>query len=328
MSLKTVVVVGATGLQGRSVVAEFLKYPNDYRVRGLTRDPSKPAALALSANGVDVQAADLNAGQEALEKVFEGANIIFALTDFWAPGSKVIEIAQGKALADAAAAIPSLKHFVWSALPDPMEVSQGRFYHVHHWKSKADVTDYIKTKKPDLWKKTTTVLFPNYFENCLTYPSNYLPKQVSGKLIREFPLSSKTNLPNVAISDTGKLVHAVVENRKSYLEKAIAFYAQALSEGEKLAQLAKELGVTFEYRKSTPGQFQQRLEDAGMIPELALDFTEQLLIFEYFGNIYASHDFVQATEIPGLSLKTWEEFIQENKEELPAKIASANAPSP
>ncbi|KAK6451450.1 hypothetical protein FP744_10007701 [Trichoderma asperellum] len=187
MSLKTVVVVGASGLQGSSVVAEFLKYPNDYRVRGLTRDPSKPAALALSANGVDVQAADPNAG---------------------------------------------------------------------------------------------------------------------------------------------KLVYAVVENRKSYLEKAIAFYAQALSEGEKLAQLSKELGVTFEYRKSTFGQFQKRLEDAGMIPELALDFTEQLLIFEYFGNIYASHDFVQATEIPGLSLKTWEEFIQENKEELRSKIASANAPSP
>lgn len=34
-----------------------------------------------------------------------------------------------------------------------------------------------------------------------------------------------------------------------------------------------------------------------MIPELALDFTEQLLIFEYFGNIYASHNFVQATEV-------------------------------
>lgn len=43
----------------------------------------------------------------------------------------------------------------------------------------------------------------------------------------------------MAISDTGKLVYAVVENRKSYLEKAIAFYAQALSEGEKLAQLSK-----------------------------------------------------------------------------------------
>ncbi|KAL7916560.1 hypothetical protein GGI35DRAFT_473834 [Trichoderma velutinum] len=327
MSPKTVVVVGATGLQGGSVVEEFLKYPNEYRIKGLTRDVSKPAALQLSAKGVDVQAADLNDGPEALEKIFAGASIIFALTDFWASRSKVIEIAQGKALADAAAKIPTLEHFVWSALPDPMELSQGRFYHVHHWKSKADVTEYIKEQKPELWKKTTTILFPNYFENCLTDPRGYLPQKISGKLVREFPVGARTLLPNVAITDTGRLVRTVVENPKTYFEKSIAFYAQGISEGEKLATLAKEIGIPFEYRKSTPEQFQRRLESVGMSPESALDFTEQLLIFEYFGQIYASHDYIQAHEIPGLSLQTWEEFVLENKEELIAKIESGEGPS-
>ncbi|KAL7786994.1 hypothetical protein V8C37DRAFT_391446 [Trichoderma ceciliae] len=327
MPPKTVVVVGATGLQGRFIVAEFLKYPNEYRVRGLTRDISKPAALALSANGVEVRAADLNSGHEALAKVFEGANIVYAMTDFMASKSKVVEIAQGKAVTDAAAMIPTLEHFVWSALPDPVEVSRGRFYHVHHWKSKADVTDYIKTQKPELWKKTTTVLFPNYFENCLTDPKHCLPKLVSGKLVRESPLGANTPMPNVAIADTGKLVRTIVENQQSYFEKTIAFYTQEISEGDKLAQLAKALDITFEYQKLTPEQFQQRLEVAGMTPELALIFTEQFLIFENFGNVYASHDFVQASEIPGLSLQTWEEFIQEHKEELLTKIGLGNGPS-
>ncbi|KAL6790782.1 hypothetical protein J3E68DRAFT_429379 [Trichoderma sp. SZMC 28012] len=327
MSPKTVVVVGATGLQGGSVVEEFLKYPNEYRIKGLTRDVSKPAALQLSAKGVDVQAADLNDGPEALEKIFAGASIVFALTDFWASRSKVVEIAQGKALADAAAKIPTLEHFVWSALPDPMELSQGRFYHVHHWKSKADVTEYIKEQKQELWKKTTTILFPNYFENCLTDPRGYLPQKISGKLVREFPVGAGTLLPNVAITDTGKLVRTVVKNPKTYFEKSIAFYAQGISEGEKLVTLAKEIGIPFEYRKSTPEQFQKRLESVGLSPESALDFTEQLLIFEYFGQIYASHDFIQAHEIPGLSLKTWEEFVLENKEELVAKIESGENPS-
>lgn len=327
MSPKTVVVVGATGLQGGSVVEEFLKYPNEYRIKGLTRDVSKPAALQLSAKGVDVQAADLNDGPEALEKIFAGASIIFALTDFWASRSKVIEIAQGKSLADAAAKIPTLEHFVWSALPDPMELSQGRFYHVHHWKSKADVTEYIKEQKPELWKKTTTILFPNYFENCLTDPRGYLPQKISGKLVREFPVGPGTLLPNVAIADTGKLVRTVVKNPKTYFEKSIAFYAQGISEGEKLATLANEIGIPFEYRKTTPEQFQRRLESVGMSPESALDFTEQLLIFEYFGQIYASHDYIQAHEIPGLSLKTWDEFVLENKEELIAKIESGEGPS-
>ncbi|KAL7929010.1 hypothetical protein V8C35DRAFT_332028 [Trichoderma chlorosporum] len=327
MSPKTVVVVGATGLQGGSVVEEFLKYPNEYRIRGLTRDVSKTAALELSAKGVEVQAADLNSGHEALEKVFAGASIIFALTDFWASRSKVVEIAQGKALADAAAKIPTLEHFVWSALPDPMELSRGRFYHVHHWKSKADVTEYIKEQKPELWKKTTTSLFPNYFENCLTDPQRYLPRNISGKLVREFPLGPDTLLPNVAISDTGKLVRTVVENPQNYFEKTIAFYAQGISEGEKLALLANAIGIPFKYQKSTPEQFQRRLEASGLSPEMALDFTEQLLIFEYFGNIYSSHGFVQAKEIPGLSLQTWEEFVSQNKEELMAKIESGQGPS-
>ncbi|KAL6857368.1 NAD(P)-binding protein [Trichoderma novae-zelandiae] len=320
MPLKTVVVVGATGLQ-------FLRYPNEYRVRGLTRNVSKPVALDLAAKGVDVQAANLDSGPEALEKVFDGANIIFALTDFWASKSKVVEIAQGKALADAAARIRTLEHFVWSALPDPMELSRGRFYHVHHWKSKADVTEYIKTQKPELWKKTTTILFPNYFENCLTDPGRYLPRQISGTLVREFPLGADTIMPNVAIADTGKLVRAVVEGKTAYFEKTIAFWAQGLSEGEKLARLGNELGLAFEYKKSTPEHFQVRLEVAGLTPEIALDFTEQLLMFEYFGNVYASHDFVQAREIPNLSLKTWENFVREHKEELIAKIESGDGAS-
>ena len=34
-----------------------------------------------------------------------------------------------------------------------------------------------------------------------------------------------------------------------------------------------------------------------MSSELALDFTEQLLIFEDFGNVYAQHGFIQATDV-------------------------------
>lgn len=145
-------------------------------------------------------------------------------------------------------------------------------------------------------------------------------QQVSGILVREFPLSADTILPNVAIADTGKLVRAVVEDKATYFEKTIAFWAEGLSEGEKLARLGSgtfcrrrsssfgvasreltrtllELGIPVEYRKSTPEQFQKGLEEAGLTAEISLDFTEQLLMFEYFGNVYASHDFVQAREV-------------------------------
>lgn len=70
-----------------------------------------------------------------------------------------------------------------------------------------------------------------------------------------------------------------------------------------------------------------------------MDFTEQLMMFEEFGNVYAREEFVQAREvcglpmmdmfhamwngqltgekIPNLPLQTWTNFLREN--ELPVK---------
>jgi hypothetical protein len=100
------------------------------------------------------------------------------MTDFWQHMSGEKEEAQGKSIMDIAAGLPSLEQIIWAALPDARKISNGRFPHVYHWQSKAAVTGYIHTERPDLWKKTTTVLFPNYFENCLTKPGTYLPIKV------------------------------------------------------------------------------------------------------------------------------------------------------
>lgn len=59
----------------------------------------------------------------------------------------------------------------------------------------------------------------------------------NGTYTLKFPHSPNTALPNVAIADTGKLVHLVLEAGPAYFTKIIAFWAQALSEAEKLAEL-------------------------------------------------------------------------------------------
>jgi hypothetical protein len=41
----------------------------------------------------------------------------------------------------------------------------------------------------------------------------------------------------VAIRDTGKLVHLVLQAGSTYFTKTIAFWAQALSEAEKLTEM-------------------------------------------------------------------------------------------
>lgn len=191
------------------MVTELLKHPHLYHIRAITRDPSKPKAHQLAAQGVKLYRADLDGDREALTAAFAGANVIFALTDFWQKQSAAAEIEQGKAIVDAAAGITTLQHFIWSALPDPVTLSDGKYLNVHHWKGKSLVTEYIQAQKPDLWAKTTIILFPNYFEYTLTYPQRYLPVKVSYTADNKFQIECSPKLrfrtpkaPTLSISRT------------------------------------------------------------------------------------------------------------------------------
>jgi uncharacterized protein YbjT (DUF2867 family) len=101
---KILVIIGATGKQGGSVVKSLLAdsdASSQFKIRGVTRDVSKPAAQALTKQGVEMVSADLD-DKASLVKAFEGAYGVFAVTDYWAKMDKEVEIQQGKNLADAA----------------------------------------------------------------------------------------------------------------------------------------------------------------------------------------------------------------------------------
>ncbi|KAM0228489.1 hypothetical protein ACHAPO_010690 [Fusarium lateritium] len=308
---KRVVIIGATGLQGGSVARLLAQSPDRYIVRGLTRNTSSPKAQELSKLGTEVQQADVD-DPKSLQDAFHDAHVIFAMTDFWQHMSGAREEAQGKAIMDIAAELPHLEQLIWADLPDANKISEGFYPHVYHWQSKAAVSKYIREEKPELWKKTTSVLFPNYFENCLTQPGTYLPvKQTDGTYLRSFVLPETTHLPNVAISDTGKLVQYILDHPNKCLEKTIAFYSEASSEGEKIRSMAKAYNIDIRYNEMSSDEFQGILKKH-MDDVTALDFTEQLLIFREFGMIYERPEFVQANQLPGLKLTTWKEFMEAN----------------
>ena len=104
MSRPIIAIFGATGKQGGSVIKSILgdsATASKYTLRGITRDVSKPAAKALTEQGVEMVAADLN-DQASVQKAVEGAYGVFAVTDYWAKMDGPLEIRQGKAMADAA----------------------------------------------------------------------------------------------------------------------------------------------------------------------------------------------------------------------------------
>ncbi|KAK0457232.1 putative hscarg dehydrogenase [Desarmillaria tabescens] len=214
MSRKLIVVFGATGNQGGSVVASFLEN-KAYVVRAVTRNPDSDKAKALAANGAEVVAADLN-DQKSLVKALEGAHAAFGVTDFWATLSTLEpngafdgEIQQGKNLANAAAATPTLEHYVWSTLPMTKNTTNGAVT-VPHFDSKAHVDEYIISSLPDRAKKTTFFWSGYYATNMAS--SNSLAKNESGKYAWVLPCSPNAATPVVGLTtaNVGVFVSAIM----------------------------------------------------------------------------------------------------------------------
>jgi len=141
-SSKLIVVIGATGTQGGSVTDTFLK-DDTWRVRGITRNTGSDAAKKLSEKGVEVVAANLD-DTSSLVSTFQGADVVFSVTDFWQPymnpanrekakpGQALNEWAyeyeqqQGMNVFDAAAKTEGLERLVFSTLPGPKKWSNGK----------------------------------------------------------------------------------------------------------------------------------------------------------------------------------------------------------
>lgn len=196
------VVLGATGTQGGSVVSHFLSIsPPPYRIRGITRDVSSHKSCSLAALGVDMVAADFD-DSSSLDTAFRDASVIFSVTDFWqtfadplqrekalAAGqnigifSKEHEAQQNRNIIDAAAKVTSLERFIFSSLPNTNALSGGKYAHVYHFEGKAMGEEYGRSVHPLLWEKTSVLYAGYYLENYFV-PTGaiFLPKLVSDYL--------------------------------------------------------------------------------------------------------------------------------------------------
>jgi len=178
------VVLGATGKQGGSVLAYFLSLsPSPYALRALTRDTSSARAVLLASQGVEVLSGDFD-NPQSLDAAFNGASVIFSVTDFWqsmlnpslrekASSSGVnigiysrdYEAQQNKNIIDAAAKVTTLERFIYSSLANTSKLSRGKYVHVYHCDSKAIAEEYGKSTYPKLWEKTNVFYAGFYLEN-------------------------------------------------------------------------------------------------------------------------------------------------------------------
>jgi hypothetical protein len=209
-------------LKGSSVARVFLNEPG-WKVRGITRDPSKPSATKWSSQGVEVVAGNLD-DPKSLEETFQGANVIFGGTDFWqhlndpethklateqqrTPNEVAYdrEVAQAKAIIDAAATkIDTLDRFVLSTLSEARKWSGGLIKWNLHFDAKAEATNYLKVTYPELWAKTSLLQLGYYANNWKSF-SGTPRKQEDGTFVVSLPISGGRKIPMAdPVADTGK----------------------------------------------------------------------------------------------------------------------------
>ncbi|WP_412544040.1 NmrA family NAD(P)-binding protein [Longispora sp. K20-0274] len=223
-----VLVTGAAGRQGGAVARLLLERGHD--VTGYVRSADAPGALALAADGARVVAGDL-ADAETLAGAAKGADAVFGLTVPFGDGGLDGEVAQGRALVDAAA--DAL--LVYSSVRGADRVDAT----VEHVDSKSVIEGYLRDRPGP-----TTVLAPVYFmENALNVSFNQLSDGVFAT-----PLSPGTRLDQVTVLDIAAMAAHAVEHPAEMAGRRVELASDTVTGAEAAGVLGGLLGRDLPYR--------------------------------------------------------------------------------
>ncbi|KPI40232.1 NmrA-like family domain-containing protein 1 [Cyphellophora attinorum] len=311
MSKKILTIFGATGNQGGSVVSVILgssTLSSKYQLRAITRDTTKPNAVALKDKGVQLAKADLNDAGSVAEAI-KGSYGVFAVTNYWETMDKDVEYNQGKNIVDAAKA-EGVKHLVWSGLPNVTKVSNGELTLVEHFDSKADVTEYGNKSKGDSLIFST--FMPGYFMSNLP---GQIKKQEDGQIGLSLPWNAeKTWVPLQDIrADTGKFVAGLFEAGSSANGVAVQGASEWIHPSAIVAKVAEVSGQDVKFIEQPLD-----VETTKSMPKIPGELAQNMLFvrdYSYFGP-GAEQKQAESDKFLPEELKkkaTWDEFAKAQK---------------
>ncbi|XP_020836128.1 nmrA-like family domain-containing protein 1 [Phascolarctos cinereus] len=292
-SKKVIAVFGATGSQGGSVARAILE-DKDFSVRALTRDVTRPAALALRDLGAEVVKCDLN-DQEAVKGALKGAYGAFLLTTYWEDFSKEKEVQQGKIVADASKEL-GLKHVVYSGLENVKKLTKGKL-EVPHYDGKGEVEEYFW----NLGVPMTSVRVPAYYENFL---KGLKPVKASDGDYYNLVVPMKDiPMDGISVADVGPAVVSIFRSPEEFLGKAVGLSAEALTVQQYADILSKVLGKVIKDAKITPEAYEK----------LGFPGAQELANMMRFFHMKPDRD-VKLTHRLHPKVKSFSQFVSENKE--------------
>ncbi|MCJ1277498.1 hypothetical protein MMC21_005311 [Puttea exsequens] len=327
-SKKILVVFGATGNQGGSVVDSMLDDPvtaKEFHIRGITRDPSKPNAKALEARGVECVAADID-NKEHIQSALKDAYAVFAMTNYWEKMDPELETNQGKSIADAArvgyhhlilriaadnqSQEAGVQHLIWSSLLSVTELTGGKFSGVEHFDSKAAVEKYIREIGVP-----ATFFMPGFFMSNI--PGGMMrPAPPDNDWTLALPMPSDTPIPLFdSGDDTGKFVKGILQHRSEVLGKQI-YGATAYYTPDQIVSIFKgvkpEAGKSAKFSQLSEEVYKGMLAGAGM-PKKAQDELYENMAFMHDYGYYGKAELDESHSILDEKATTLAEFFQKAK---------------
>src|SRR5258707_3670220 len=212
---KTILVAGITGQQGRAGVKHLLA--DGWKVRGLSRDLSKPAVQALRDAGAEVVQGNME-DPASLDAALKGVYGVFSVQNFWLPEVGFEgEIREGKNLADAAKAAGA-QHFVYSSVG-----GADRKTGIPHFESKWQIEQHVLALG-----LPATIFRPVGFMDNFNWSRPYILNGVySG-----FGLNPDRTLQLIAVDDIGGLVALALAHPRGHLRPAPGIARNPLTQSQ------------------------------------------------------------------------------------------------
>jgi uncharacterized protein YbjT (DUF2867 family) len=310
---KVIVVFGATGAQGGGLVRAICSEPNSgFVARALTRDPNSEKAKQLASLGAEMVAADIDDPQ-SIKNAFAGAYGAYCVTFFWVHFSPEKEIAEVKAMAEAARGA-GLKHVIWSTLEDTRKwvpLSDNRMptlngkWKVPHFDGKGESDHFFR----DAGVPTTFLLTSFYWDNFIYFGMG--PKKgPDGKLAISLPMGDK-KLPGIAAEDIGKCAYGIFKKGPELIGRTVGIAGEHLTGSQMAATFSRALGQSVSYNP-VPFDVYRKLgfpgaDDLGNMFQFKHDFNE----------IFCGARPVEGARAMNPQLQTFDAWLAANKRRIP-----------
>lgn len=278
--LRSILVTGATGKQGRAVVRSFVS--RGHPVRALTRNADSLPAAQLKQLGAELVRGNME-DAVSMTDMARGVDVVFVVTTPFESGVES-EVRQGITVANAAKRA-EVQHLIYSSAPQA-DTPNG----IPYFESKATIERYIKSLGVPY-----TILAPSFFMENLSGPY-HMPGLQEGRFA--IPLSPTRKLQMICVDDIARFATLVLEQQARFFGQRIDLASEELTPPEIAHILSHVIGRNISHYRTPMQEIRAWSKDLGMVYEW-LDRVGTSIDITSLGHHYP--------EIGWQRLQTWAE---------------------